>query len=184
MTVLCSPTWQNPFLVFRHSLFKSNTQDISQDNLLCAAENEKQGHWRGECTKYLTLQLSQPHTGTIIQAETLPIPAAAKTPVNCSCSPGEGSSFIPAEGPHCQVQDHWLSSGLIVTRTNFDQDCTQGCHPADLRFAELCWSKEQRERALASKSSRFTRPTRRAGQAQHLRLLPSVNLQSSGSKRP
>lgn len=107
MTVLCSPTWQNPFLVFRHSLFKSNTQDISQDNLLCAAENEKQGHWRGECTKYLTLQLSQPHTGTIIQAETLPIPAAAKTPVELLLQPQERAHPSPLqEGPHCQVQDH------------------------------------------------------------------------------
>lgn len=85
MTVLCSPTRQNPFLVFRHSLLKSNTQDVFQDNLLCAVETEKQGHWRGECTKYLTLQLSQPYTGTIMQAETLPTPAAAETPTDCSC---------------------------------------------------------------------------------------------------
>lgn len=84
MTVLCSPARQNPFLVFHHSLLKSNTQDVFQDNLLCAAETEKQGHWRGECTKYLTLQLSQPYTGTIMPAETLPVPAAAETPMDCS----------------------------------------------------------------------------------------------------
>lgn len=50
MVVLCSPTRQNPFLVFLHSLLKSNTQDVFQDNLLCAVETEQQGHWRGECT--------------------------------------------------------------------------------------------------------------------------------------
>lgn len=70
MTVLCFPTTQNLFLIFLHSLFKSNTLYVFQDNFLCAVEIKKQGHWRGECTKYLTLQVYQPYTGTIIQAET------------------------------------------------------------------------------------------------------------------
>lgn len=94
MVVLCSPTRQNPFLVFLHSLLKSNTQDVFQDNLLCAVETEQQGHWRGECTKYLTLQLSQPYTGTIMQAET-PTPAAAEAPTVLLCDLGEDSSFTP-----------------------------------------------------------------------------------------
>lgn len=98
MTVLCSPTRQNPSLVLRHSSLKSNTQDRFQDNLLCAAETEKQGHWRGECTKYLTLQLSQPYTGSIIQAETLPIPAAAEMPTGCSCVIQERAHPLPLHG--------------------------------------------------------------------------------------
>lgn len=85
MTVLRSPTRQNPLLTLFHSLFKSNSQYVFQHNLLCAVEIKKQGHWRGECTKYLTLQVYQPYTGTIIQAETLPVSEAAETPADCPC---------------------------------------------------------------------------------------------------
>lgn len=57
MTVIRSPARQNPVLIFLPSFLKSNTQDVLQDNLLRAVEIKTQGHWRGERTKYLTLQV-------------------------------------------------------------------------------------------------------------------------------
>lgn len=57
MTIIRSPARQNPVLIFLPSFLKSNTQDVLQDNLLCAVEIKTQGHWRGECTRYLTLQV-------------------------------------------------------------------------------------------------------------------------------
>lgn len=117
MTVLCSPTRQNPFLVFRHSLFKSNTQDVSQDNLLCAAETKKQGHWRGECTKYLTLQLSQPHTGYHNPSRSSSHTCSCQNTYELLLQSRRGLILHPCRGTSLPSP-----GSLIVMRTNCDQD--------------------------------------------------------------